>query len=565
MSTSTSTVTENTSTVTSLSSTTHTPGRTTTPHSSTAQQTTTTETTSSHQDVTTEASTMYLTNSAVSSVALPSLNMSALMATNLPTSTFSSPVPSSTPNGVDCSLDTIHAANGVCNSGYYCNVANSTCLALLINGSACTMNSSCVSTHCINGFCSTATANVTSTSPDDQGLSKGAVAGVAVGSITGAAALLALGAFMLRRRRPKKKFNRGKGITPSMVFSDADASSRFSLFGNLNSNKTFSGDMTNSMYSFSTPTAALSSTSPSPLPNAYLPSAPSEKTTATIDYYYNIPGGIPPPTAAKLPSARQSTRSSAARLSKYNYLAQAFTQMRTSYAANSSEHDKSISMETPGNSMYNSRDAMRAGSIAADSLSQALDEPAFKHGETEPSHKRDSDVIPKNFNQKQQPRYQMQSMYSTFSRESDIIEPVSNSNENIRTSGFAAMNPANFKDGSTEAGPQTANQIELSPMVGEARVSPVVPRIAIYNEHNEVEGQTRSNLYDGHFDTPAGLDIQNAFRGSFTSDVSHFSVDSNPFRAQMAANNSSADAWTQEDGDINNTAHPPSSSTYHYF
>ncbi|KAG2182566.1 hypothetical protein INT43_007497 [Umbelopsis isabellina] len=565
MTTTATTKTEKTGATTGLSSTTHTAERTTTSHSNTEQQTTTTQTTSSEEATKTEASTMYLTNSAISSIAIGSLNVSALLGTNVPTSTFSSPIPSSTPNGVDCSLDTIHAVNGVCNSGYYCNVTASTCLTLLANGSACTMNSSCVSTHCMNGICSIASTNATSTTPDDQGLSKGAVAGVAVGSITGAAAVLALAAFFLRRRRPKKKFNRGKGITPSMVFSDADASSRFSLFGNLNSTKTFSGDMTNSMYSFASPTAAIGSVSPSPVPNAYLPSAPSEKTTATIDYYYNIPGGIPPPAVAKVPNARQSTRSSAARLSKYNYLAQAFTQMRTSYAANSSEHDKSMSLETPGNSMYNSRDALRAGSIAADSLSQALDESAAMPGETESSHKRDSDVIPKNFNQKQQARYQMQSMYSTFSRDSDIIEPATNTHENIRTSGFAAMNPSHDKDGSAEAGPQTANQIELSPMVGEARVSPVVPRITIYNEHNEEEGLDKSHSYDNRFDMPAGMDYQGSFRGSFMSDVSHFSVDSNPFRAPMAANNSSTDAWTQEDGDINKTAHPPSSNTYNYF
>lgn len=565
MTTTATTGTEKSGATTGLSSTPHTAGRTTTSHSNTDQQTTTTQTTSSEEATKVEASTMYLTNSAVSSVALPSLNVSGLLGTNIPTSTFSSPVPSSTPNGVDCSLDTIHAINGACNSGYFCNVTTSTCLTLLANGSACTMNSSCVSTYCINGFCSIAATNATSPVPVDQGLSKGAVAGVAVGSITGAAAVLAIAAFFLRRRRPKKKFDRGKGITPSMVFSDADASSRFSLFGNLNSTKTFSGDMTNSMYSFVSPTAAIGSVSPSPVPNAYLPSAPSEKTTATIDYYYNTPGGISPPAVAKVPNARQSTRSSAARLSKYNYLAQAFTQMRTSYAANPGEHENSMSLEAPGSSMYNSRDALRAGSIAADSLSQALGESATKPGETESSHKRDSDVIPKNFNPKQQARYQMQSMYSTFSRDSDIIEPATNNQENIRTSGFAAMNPSYVKDGSAEAGPQTANQIELSPMVGEARVSPVVPRITIYNEHNEEEGLHNSHLYNNRFDVPAGMDYQGSFRGSFMSDVSHFSVDSNPFRAQMAANNSSTDAWTQEDGDINNKAHPPASNTYNYF
>jgi hypothetical protein len=244
--------------------------------------------------------------------------------------------------------------------------------------------------------------------------------------------------------------------------------------------------------------------------------------------------------------------------------------MRTSYA-NPGEHDNNhMSREQPGNSIYHSRDAIRAGSIAADSLSQVLDESNDNKEIAEHNLNRDSDIIPGNFNiQKKQPRYQMASMYSTFSRDSDIIEPASSHNEdNVRASGFAAMNAPLFKGSSADAGPQTANQIELSPITGQLQVSPVVPRIAIFNEDDEEEELADPRIHSGPLDsiTLGGLGgNNNDFRNSFTSDVSHFYVDSNPFRAQMAANNSSTDAWTHEDGDISKTAIPPSSSTYQYF
>lgn len=538
---------------------------------STTQHDTTTVTITTTTPTTTDASTMYITTSGISSIVPLSLNVSGLLVSSMPTASLTAARPSGTPNGVDCSLDLNHAINGACNSGYYCNVATSTCLSLLADGTACTMNSTCISTYCINGFCgaslNNSTANAT-LSADEQGLSKGAVAGVAVGSITGAAAILAIGIFMLRRRRRPQKFNRGKGITPSMVLSDADGSSRFSMFGNLGPSKSpnaFRG----SNYSFATPTAALSSQSASQGTNSWMPTPPSEKTTATIDYYYNIPGGVPPPLIARPPNSRQSTRSSAARLSKYNYLAQAFSQMRTSYANPSETDDNQLPLHQPGNSIYNSRDALRAGSVAADSLSQALEESDEKEDDNLAHDKnRDSDVIPNNFNQKKLPRYQMASMYSTFSRDSDIIEPVPQE-DRTRASGFVTMNAPLFNgSSSSEAGPQTANQIELSPMVGHFQVTPVIPRITVFNEDNEEEELADPRIHSGPLDSTTLFGLggdSSTFRESFTSEVSHFSTDSNPFRAKMAANNSSTDAWTHEDGDINKKAMPPSSSTYQYF
>ncbi|KAH8556230.1 hypothetical protein BGW37DRAFT_524469 [Umbelopsis sp. PMI_123] len=533
--------------------------------STTDRTTTTTHATTSHQTTTegnpttttTVASTMYITTNGISSILPASLNMSGLLVSTMPTASLTTALPSNTPNGLDCSLDTVHAVNGVCNSGYYCNYTTSTCEVQLADGSACSLNSTCISNYCVNSICTALSTVTNGTSATDQGLSKGAVAGVTVGSLSGAAAILAFGVLMIRRRRSRPvKFNRGKGITPSMVFSDADGSSRFSMLGGFNLSKSPTG-FRNSSYSFSTPAAAMSSDT-----NPWTPTPPSVKTTATIDYYYNIPGGPPKsPVITRPASARQSTRSSAARLSKYNYLAQAFSQMRTSYA-NAGDIDNN---QLAGNSIYNSRDALRAGSVAADSLSQALGETNENVDQDNRDRNRDSDVIPSAFYQKKQPRYQMASMYSTFSRDSDIIEPIAQQDQ-ARASGFAA--PLFKSSSPSEAGPQTANQIELSPIVGQAHVSPVVPRITVLNEDNEEEVLADPPVNSGPLNssTLLGLgDPGTSFRDSFTSDVSHFSTDSNPFRARMAANNASTDAWTQEDGDISKKAIPPSSNNYQYF
>lgn len=550
----TDTHTSTKSTTVKTSTTSH--GTTTTTHDTTTEETTTATTT-------TVASTMYITTSGVSSMPIISLNVSGLLASGVPTSTSTTALPSNTPNGLDCTLDSVHAVKGVCVQGYYCNLTTSYCETQLADGSACSLNTTCVSGYCINSLCTTLAAVSNGTSSDDHGLSKGAVAGVTVGSITGAAAILAFGVLLMRRRRSRPvKFNRGKGITPSMVFSDADGSSRFSMLGGFGTSKSPTG-FRNSSYSFTTPAAAMGSNS-----NSWQPTPPSEKTTATIDYYYNVP--VPPPASPGMirppVNSRQSTRSSAARLSKYNYLAQAFSQMRTSYV-NGGEIDSSQqALGQPGHSMYNSRDALRAGSVAADSLSQALGETDdIVEEDARNRSNRDSDVIPSTFNQQKQPRYHMASMYSTFSRDSDIIEPMAQQ-EQIRTSGFAA--PLFQNASPSEAGPQTANQIELSPMVGQLQVSPVVPRITLYNEDNEEEILADPRITSGPLNstTLQGLgDASTSFRDSFTSEVSHFSTDSNPFRARMAAKNASTDAWTQEDGDINKKAIPPSSSTYQYF
>jgi hypothetical protein len=505
---------------------------------------------------------MYITTSGLSSMLPISLNMSALLAPGLPTSTSTTALPSNTPNGLDCSLDSVHAVNGFCNQGYYCNFTTSYCETQLADGSACSLNTTCVSGYCTNNLCTALAAVSNATSSDDHGISKGAVAGVTVGSITGAAAILAFGVLLMRRRRSRPvKFNRGKGITPSMVFSDADGSSRFSMLGGFSTSKSPTG-FRNSSYSFATPAAAMGSNS-----NSWQPTPPSDKTTATIDYYYNVP--VPPPASPGITrplNSRQSTRSSAARLSKYNYLAQAFSQMRTSYVNGGETDSSQLALGQAGHSMYNSRDALRAGSVAADSLSQALGETdGIVDDDARNRSNRDSDVIPSSFNQQKQPRYHMASMYSTFSRDSDIIEPMTEQ-EQIRTSGFAA--PLFQSASPSEAGPQTANHIELAPMVGQLQVSPVVPRITLFNEDNEEEVLADPRITSGPLNstTLLGLgDTSTSFRDSFTSEVSHFSTDSNPFRARMAAKNASTDAWTQEDGDINKKAMPPSSSTYQYF
>ncbi|KAL0081921.1 hypothetical protein J3Q64DRAFT_1837250 [Phycomyces blakesleeanus] len=158
------------------------------------------------------------------------------------------------------------------------------------------------------------------------GLSTGAIAGIAVGS--GVLVLFALFCFWRTKRR-KPKFDRGRGITPSMFF-DNTQSRQSQNPQNLQTKEGSSGDRL-SAYSFTSPNAAF----------GYCPQPLSEKTTAMLDQMYNIKQYNNPNSTAATAAAAAAAAAlgkndvpgkSTARLSKYNYLTQVFSQMRASTA-----------------------------------------------------------------------------------------------------------------------------------------------------------------------------------------------------------------------------------------
>lgn len=83
--------------------------------------------------------------------------------------------------------------NGECPNDYFCNAATAACVQLLGDGQQCYEDFQCQSSHCINNTCGQ------EQDKSSDGLSGGAIAGIAVGLVAGAACLLF--AFLCVRRR----------------------------------------------------------------------------------------------------------------------------------------------------------------------------------------------------------------------------------------------------------------------------------------------------------------------------------------------------------------------------
>lgn len=140
---------------------------------------------------------------------------------------------------------------------------------------------------------------------------------------------------MRRKRRQGKKFNPGRGITPSMVISTR------SSYNNYDASPGGGG-----VVPMVIEAPRLHPPTPSPPPP---PSSPSPAIQGVKQYNHPSPTYLAPPTAAAMssrqqkqpnstspiyhstmasPSSTTTTASPDRRLSKYNYLAQAFSQMR---------------------------------------------------------------------------------------------------------------------------------------------------------------------------------------------------------------------------------------------
>ncbi|OZJ03218.1 hypothetical protein BZG36_04524 [Bifiguratus adelaidae] len=190
----------------------------------------------------------------------------------------------------------------------------------------------------------------------------GAIAGGVVGGIAGIALFAALFLFIVRRRnQAPKRFNRGRGITPSMIFTDDVDENGFSGTDNSGGGVRRTNSTTRFYnYGFADKHMSFGSGMP-PL---------AANTRAAFDAYYGI-GAASRNAAAnyaneqvnmettavprEVDPTRQST--SSARLSKYNYLTKAFSQLRTSYAPSQAGRDSMTLSESDFQQQmtYNSR------------------------------------------------------------------------------------------------------------------------------------------------------------------------------------------------------------------
>ncbi|KAI8072708.1 hypothetical protein BC940DRAFT_122149 [Gongronella butleri] len=197
------------------------------------------------------------------------------------------------------------------------------------------------------------TTTGSSASKDDGGFTTAQLGAIIGGVAGGFFLLVALFAFLLcrQRRRSSKKFKRGRGITPSMVLDRNYTSphpypqqqQQHSLSSPYTSPATLATSFDeernnyqskNMPYSFDAPQNAFGS-------QHFTPTSPSENVTAAVDEIYNLKQYNQQHDASFAPQPRvvdrneqRKSRASAngARLSKYNYLTEAFQQMRASYA-----------------------------------------------------------------------------------------------------------------------------------------------------------------------------------------------------------------------------------------
>ncbi|KAI9300180.1 hypothetical protein BJ944DRAFT_253299 [Cunninghamella echinulata] len=218
---------------------------------------------------------------------------------------------------------------------------------------------------------------------NSDGLTSAQLGGIIGGAAGGLLVILSLICCIVYRRRNRPKpFKRGRGITPSMVIDNTIPTPM------TYADKRFDQQST---YSFNSPQNAFGSNSShyyqqqqqQEKENTYhfTPTSPSLNVTATLDQLYNIkqnnhnhnnhnnhnsnhlelPSSLNPPPPPPLPPSSSSSSSptsstssrkdraasqvsvNGARLSKYNYLTQAFSQMRASYATQETDqHQQNI-------------------------------------------------------------------------------------------------------------------------------------------------------------------------------------------------------------------------------
>ncbi|KAG2227170.1 hypothetical protein INT45_003900 [Circinella minor] len=315
---------------------------------------------------------------------------------------------------------------------------------------------------------------------DQAVLSTGVIVGIVVGGIVVIMLTVLLCVFMVRRKK-NKKFDRGRGITSSMVIS-----MRTKTPSLLDPMKTSGNEM-----GFHKKPVQMYY----PEHSNMMMTQPSESITAAIDKMYNVKqyntrsaafsstATIPhTPNTVATTTTRDSTvnNNSNPRLSKYSYLAQAFTQMRESYAAHSS-----LSPPPPESSSSTSM-------------------PSSGHHVTLPHHTKNNTTD------------------TTYLRAPDNMDDMDDDDNN--------NNHNNNNNPTTTATASPYHPTSLTP---------TPPRIAIFNENSEQvdnsyhspDGNNDRNFQELNNSTLASSSLSTTpNRDSVTSDVSQYSTFSNPFR-----------------------------------
>ncbi|ORX44597.1 hypothetical protein DM01DRAFT_1340356 [Hesseltinella vesiculosa] len=171
----------------------------------------------------------------------------------------------------------------------------------------------------VTGAASTSSSSPTP-APSEQQFTMAQLGGIIGGVAGGFLLLVALFACILMRQRSNKKFKRGRGITPSMVMDRNYLEQQPQLQQNqgaVSMDDRNNQHQQNSPYSFNAPQNAFGS-------QHFTPTSPSENITATVDEIYNIKQY----NNSTEDQRRSRASANGARLSKYNYLAEAFQQMR---------------------------------------------------------------------------------------------------------------------------------------------------------------------------------------------------------------------------------------------
>ncbi|KAI7850082.1 hypothetical protein BDC45DRAFT_560371 [Circinella umbellata] len=314
---------------------------------------------------------------------------------------------------------------------------------------------------------------------DQPMLSTGVIVGIVVGGIVAIMLTVLLCVFMIRRKK-NKKFDRGRGITPSMVIS-----MRTKTPSLLDPMKTTGHEM-----GFHQKPVQMYY----PERSNMMMTQPSESITEAIDKMYNVKqyntrsaafsstATIPHTPNSLAPTTRDSTvnNNSNPRLSKYSYLAQAFTQMRESYAAHSSLSPPPP--ESPSSTPM----------------------PSSGHHVTSSHHTKNNTTD------------------TTYLRAPDNMDDMDDDDNN--------NNHHNNYYPTT-----TATATPYHP----TSLTPTPPRIAIFNENSEqVDNSYHSpdvhndrNFQESNNSTLVSSSLStNPNRDSVTSDVSQYSTFSNPFR-----------------------------------
>ncbi|KAL1922010.1 uncharacterized protein VTP21DRAFT_10652 [Calcarisporiella thermophila] len=216
-----------------------------------------------------------------------------------------------------CLVNPNNATEFVCLvDSFYCDTASLSCLPKLAIGSTCQSSSQCQSNICDRGHCAQSSTVLAVENPAQNSLgnSSSRLTGIIMGALSGVLLISFMGWRVARyASRPGRRLN-NRGISPSMVLTIGDQAVVF---------PTPRGDVPSS----------------ADAPNAVPLGAENAYSSEDVNAYSDVRSAES--NGARTVSATSGGRLSS-RLSKYSYLAQAFSHMRTS-TQSGPDHDPATS------------------------------------------------------------------------------------------------------------------------------------------------------------------------------------------------------------------------------